>query len=39
MTLLDAALIVFFITFMFPVVCFALSLILCIGVAIFGGKN
>ena len=39
MTLLDALLIIIGITFMFPIVCFALSLILYIGVAIFGGKN
>jgi len=39
MTLLDAAMIIFFITFMFPVVCFALSALFWITVTIFGGKN
>ena len=39
MTLFDALLIIIGITFMFPIVCFALSMILCIGVAIFGEKK
>ena len=39
MTLLDTALIVFGITFMFPLVCFALSVMFWITFTIFGGKN